>query len=200
MAKIYIYIGAHLCTAPRPQKEALFLAKAGHDVTVCGIWFDPTLVARDQELVSQQPYEFKPILDFRDEPQNKFTRLGVRLQARIAREAYRRFKYFSPALLGYGAKAMVRTAKQAKADFNIFHSEAGLWAGHQLLKQGYPVGFDFEDWFSEDLPESARVTRPLKKIKELESSLLKQCDYRLTTSAGMARLSKVAERSWPSTA
>jgi hypothetical protein len=40
MAKILILIGAHLCTAPRPQKEAETLANAGHDVTVRGFWLN----------------------------------------------------------------------------------------------------------------------------------------------------------------
>ena len=48
MAKILILIGAHLCTAPRPQKEAETLANAGHDVTVRGCWFDPEMVKRDR--------------------------------------------------------------------------------------------------------------------------------------------------------
>ncbi|MBD2140412.1 glycosyltransferase [Anabaena sp. FACHB-1250] len=48
MAKILILIGAHLCTAPRPQKEAETLANAGHDVTIGGFWFDPDLVERDR--------------------------------------------------------------------------------------------------------------------------------------------------------
>ncbi len=47
MAKILILIGAHICTAPRPQKEAEALANAGHDVTVAGFWSDPNLAKRE---------------------------------------------------------------------------------------------------------------------------------------------------------
>ena len=41
-------VGAHLCTAPSPQKEAETFANAGHDVTIGGFWFDPDLVERDR--------------------------------------------------------------------------------------------------------------------------------------------------------
>jgi len=51
MANILILIGAHLCTAPRPQKEAETLANDGYDVTVYGVWSDPELVKRDRQLM-----------------------------------------------------------------------------------------------------------------------------------------------------
>jgi hypothetical protein len=46
MVKVFILIRGHLCTAPRPQKEADLLISRGHDVTVRGFWFDPELVKR----------------------------------------------------------------------------------------------------------------------------------------------------------
>jgi len=54
MAKILILIGGHLCTAPRPQKEAETLAAAGYDVTVRGFWFDPELMERDRSLMTRE--------------------------------------------------------------------------------------------------------------------------------------------------
>ncbi|WP_143467532.1 glycosyltransferase family 1 protein [Leptolyngbya ohadii] len=79
MAKILILTGAHLCTAPRPQKEADSLSAAGHEVIVRGIWFDPVLVDRDrhlmhQNIMRQKPWKFLPVLDFRpDRPSPMFT-------------------------------------------------------------------------------------------------------------------------------
>ncbi len=187
MAKILIFIGAHLCTAPRPQKEAATFAAAGHDVMVCGVWFDSELAARDQALIREQSYRFHPLVDFRPGHSSHWQRGTIRAQAKIAREIFRRGRIFSPALLGYGAKAMVHFAKAQNADLNIFHSEAGLWAGAELLNRNYPVGVDFEDWFSEDLLPSARETRPVQKIQELERSLCQRCTYKLTTSHEMAK-------------
>lgn len=184
MAKILILIGAHLCTAPRPQKEAEALANAGHDVTVCGFWFDPELVERDRLLMINKKWRFAPIIDFR--PSQKFSNWYIRLQGRLAREKFQRFGIFSPELLGYGAKAMLKFALKTHADLTIVHSEAGLWVGNQLLDRGLRVGVDFEDWFSEDLLPEARLSRPINQLKILENRLANECTYCLTTSHALA--------------
>ncbi|MBD2493037.1 glycosyltransferase [Nostoc sp. FACHB-280] len=184
MAKILILIGAHLCTAPRPQKEAEALANAGHDVTVGGFWFDPELVERDRLLMVNKKWRFVPIIDF--QPSQKFHNLLIRLQGRLAREKFQRFGRFSPELLGYGAKAMLKVALKTRADLTIVHSEAGLWVGNQLLDRGFNVGVDFEDWFSEDLLPEACLSRPITQLKLLESRLAKECTYCLTTSQALA--------------
>ena len=185
MARILILIGAHLCTAPRPQKEAATLAAAGHDVTVCGVWFDAELASRDRNLASQQTYRFEPALDFRPNQPN-LRRWSVRLQSRLAREGFLRWGLFFPTLMGYGAKALLQKAKNFNADLTIVHSEAGLWVAQQLMKNGYRVGVDFEDWFSQDLLPEAQKKRPIEHICRLERLLMEQCTYKLTTSQAMA--------------
>lgn len=184
MAKILILIGAHLCTAPRPQKEADILSAAGHEVIVRGVWFDPSLVNRDRHLIAQKSWKFKPVLDFC--PCHRLTNSYVRLEAKLARKQFQQSGRFSPSLLGYGARAMLKAALQEKADLTIVHSEAGLWVGEQLLKRGLCVGVDFEDWFSQDLLPSALVTRPVKEIKRLEEHLIRNCSYCLTTSQALS--------------
>ena len=184
MAKILILIGGHLSTAPRPQKEAEALAKAGHEVIVRGIWFDPELVKRDRLLMANKQWQFEPIIDF--QPQNRSSNFLIRIRAKIARVKYQRWQAFSPALLGYGAKAMLKVARQTRADLTIVHSEAGLWVGNQLLNEGFRVGVDFEDWFSQDLLPAARATRPIKQLKQYEARLAKECKYCLATSDAMA--------------
>lgn len=183
MARILILIGGHLCTAPRPQKEADTLAAAGHDVMVAGVWFDAELVKRDTALLAEKAWAFYPALDFRP---GQGDRVGVRLQAKVARQLYQRLGIQTPALLGYGARRLLRFAQAHSADLTIVHSEAGLWVGQQLMQQGHLVGVDFEDWFSQDLLPSARQTRPIAWIAELESALLRDCHYRLTPSQAMA--------------
>lgn len=184
MSKILILIGAHLCTAPRPQKEADILAAAGHQVVVRGVWFDPMLVERDRQLLAHKPWRFEPVLDFR--PDHPLTNGWVRLEAKLARKQFQQSGKFSPELLGYGARAMLKAALQEQADLTIVHSEAGLWVGEQLLQQGRRVGVDFEDWFSQDLLPSALTHRPVEQIKRLEATLIRQCAYCLTTSQAMA--------------
>ncbi|MDF5731189.1 MAG: glycosyltransferase [Rhizonema sp. PD38] len=184
MAKILILIGGHLCTAPRPQKEAEALANARHQVTVCGFWFDPELVKRDRLLVADKKWKFEPIVDF--QPTHRLKNWGVRLQGRLAKERFQRFGTFSPTLLGYGAKAMLKAAYQVNANLTIVHSEAGLWVGNQLLDKGFRVGVDFEDWFSKDLLPEALTTRPTAQLAALERRLARECTYCLTTSHAMA--------------
>ncbi|ERT08221.1 glycosyl transferases group 1 family protein [Lyngbya aestuarii BL J] len=184
MAKILILIGGHLCTAPRPQKEADALAAVGHEVTVRGFWFDPELVERDRLILATKTWQFLPIIDF--QPAHKINNIRVRIKARIAKEKYKRFGTFSPELLGYGATAMLQVARHTQADLTIVHSEGGLWVGNQLLNEGFCVGVDFEDWFSEDLLPSARATRPIHQLKTFEHRLAINCIYCLTTSHALA--------------
>ncbi len=186
MAKILILISAHLCMAPRPQKEAEALANAGHDVIVCGFWFDPKLIERDRLIMSNKKWRFEPIIDF--QPIHLQKNIGIRLQSRVAREIFKRFAIFSPSLLGYGIKAMLKVARQVRADLTIVHSEAGLWVGNCLLNEGYRVGVDFEDWFSEDILPNARASRPIAQMKLLERRLARDCTYCLTTSHALAEV------------
>lgn len=185
MAKILILIGAHLCTAPRPQKEAKALESAGHEVIIGGFWFQPELVKRDRLLLANKKLRFQPIVDF--QPHHRLMNLNIRLQARLANEKFQHFGIFSPALLGYGVQAMLRFAEQQSPDLTIVHSEAGLWVGSKLLDAGYRVGVDLEDWFSQDLLASACATRPIEQLKKLESQLLHKCIYSVTTSHSLAR-------------
>ena len=184
MARILILIGGHLCTAPRPQKEADTLAAAGHDVMVAGVWFDAELAKRDMALLADKDWTFYPALDFRPGQRDRF---GVRLQAAAARRLYRWLGVKTPALLGYGARRLLRLAQAVSADLTIVHSEAGLWVGQRLMRQGHAVGVDFEDWFSQDLLPSARQTRPTAWIAELEAALLRGGSYRLAPSQAMAQ-------------
>ncbi len=184
MAKILILTAGHLCNVPRPQKEAETLANAGHNVTVLGFWFDPELARRDRLLMANKKWQFKPIFDLQSNHQLK--NLYIRLQSRLAKEVFKRFSIFSPELLNYGTKEMLKLAYQTNADLTIVHLEAGLWVGNQLLDEGFRVGVDFEDWFSEDLLPKNRVTRPIKHLKALESRLAHDCTYNLTTSHALA--------------
>jgi len=196
MANILILILGHLCNAPRPQKEAETLANAGHDVIVYGVWFDSALVKRDRQLILNKKWRFEPIVDF--QPNRKLQNWVTRIQSRLAREKYIYFGIFSPELLGYGAKAILKAALKAKADLTIVHSESGLWVGNQLLDRGYRVGVDFEDWFSEDLLPEARVARPIAQLKVLERRLINECTYCLTTSNVLAEaLSKAYQAPKP---
>ncbi len=187
MAKILILMGGHLCNGPRPCKEADALAAAGHDVMVAGVWFDRQFVQRDYVLLKTKSWQFYPILDFRGITLLQTCQRGlIRLQAKLAQQLFVKANLLSLPLLGYGARAMLRFAQQYRADLTIVHSEVGLWVGRKLQQQGYQVGVDFEDWFSEDLLPAAKANRPITWIKTLEAELARHCRYCLTTSQAMA--------------
>ncbi len=187
MARILILIGGHLCTAPRPVKEAETLAAAGYEVTVRGFWFDSELADRDRDLMLNRRWRYEAIQDLREGSFARRSRnLAVRARRRLAHEAQVRFGKFTPSVLGYDVNAILGVALSERADLTIVHSEAGLWVGCQMLKRGMRVGVDFEDWFSEDLLPLDRAGRPIKQLKSFEAELLKQADYRVTTSRSMA--------------
>lgn len=169
--------------APRPQKEAEALARAGYQVEILGIWFDSELAARDEAIARGKAWSFRPVVDFRAAG---LRRNFLRGRRKFADIAFRKAGVVMPALYSYAAPEMLRAARQARADLTIVHMEAGLWIGEKLLNDGRRVGVDFEDWFSEDLMESARRGRPIAELKRLEALLGKHCLYSLCTSEAMA--------------
>src|SRR5438132_7572705 len=186
MSRILILVAGHLCNAPRPLKEADTLAAAGHEVTVRGSWFDSELADRDRDLALNRRFGFEPIQDLRlGSLTNRPKQLAMRARRRLAHEAQVRFGKFTPAVLGYDVNAVLKTALSERADLTIVHSEAGLWVGSELLKQGMRVGVDFEDWFSEDLLPQDRAGRPVSQLKNYEAELMRQADYRVTTSRAL---------------
>lgn len=187
MARIQIYIGRHLCTAPRPCKEADALAAAGHEVTVSGLWFDPRLVARDEALLADKPWRFEPYADCR--PATVATRLRwriVRARHRLARMVFIRTGRVLPDVFGYATRRLYAHARRSAADLLIFHSEGGLWAAQWLHRTGRRVGVDFEDWFSRDLPPENQHGRPILALAALEAAALCFGPYVLATSHAMS--------------
>lgn len=181
MARIRILIGSHLCDATRAHREARALAEAGHDVTIQGIWYDRTLVARDESLLRRAPFHFEPVVDLRRH------RLLPRLRRRLGVERWRRLHRFDPAGLGYGVREHLRTARQASADLLIVHSVGTLWVGRRLAAEGYRVGVDFENWFSEVIRPEEAARQPVAAIRDLERELLRVARYRLAPTRALAR-------------
>jgi glycosyltransferase involved in cell wall biosynthesis len=187
MARIRIYLGRHLCTAPRPQKEADALAAAGHEVSVHGLCFDPALARRDLELVAGQRWIFSPYADVRPpRPSRRLRWYLFRLSHRLARESWRHLRLFGSGTFGYGARALRRHALHQPADLTIFHSETGLLAATALRARGLRVGVDFEDWFSRDLPLTERSRRATPLLARLELEALRRDRYLLAPSRALA--------------
>jgi glycosyltransferase involved in cell wall biosynthesis len=186
--KIALLTGNSLCHNPRVVKEASALARAGHDVHVLGAWHERGLKERDLGLLEALPFAFVPVLDFTlPGTRNHVARFLQRLGRKSAQLAYRIAGRESPMQLGLGIGRMVRLALDLQADLYIVHSEAGLEAGHRLLRRGRSVGVDMEDWFSEDLLPEARRHRPIALLRALESELLLRGVHASCPSHAMSR-------------
>lgn len=180
---LLILIGGHFANAPRPQKEAAVAVATGFRVTVMGTWTDEGLSNEDLSLAESLGVHFEPLLDL---SQSSIKSLYAKFSSRIARLAYRRLGLTLPESFGASARMMLKEARRVNPDLIMVHSEAGLWAGRKLLQQGYKVGVDFEDWFSEDLPESARKARPVNGLKKLEHHLLHHAHLSVTTTKALS--------------
>jgi glycosyltransferase involved in cell wall biosynthesis len=186
-ARIVILSGSSLSHNPRVLKAAGTLARAGHDVAVLGAWLDADLKAQDRRLLQNAPFRFVPVLDG--------TQSGLRAAAaRFVRRARRKAGYLMHRLagresrdqLGYAVALLLAGARQIEADLYIAHSEQGLYAARQLMREGRRVGVDMEDWFSEDLLPQVRRSRPLKLLCFLEAELLRRGAYASCPSRAMS--------------
>jgi len=182
--KIALLTLQHLSNAPRAQKEAGALARAGAEVTVFGSWWNADRAEEDLELAKKLGFRYIPLVDLRPEAGGA---LGPRLRTRIAKEAIKRFGIVMPEAFGTSARLMVEEVKKLQPDLTMVHSEPGLWAGQKLIKAGYHVGIDFEDWFSEDLLEEARKTRPVDAIAKAEKFILQNAAVSFATTDAMAK-------------
>ena len=166
------------------------MAKAGFGVEVLGAWIDPVLKERDQALLGEAPFKFTSVLDA---TRDRWLWLKSRLRARMAREWHRRTGRETAWQLGYTVGALVRAARQRKADLFIAHSEPALWALTQIRNHKSEIGnrkfgvsVDMEDWFSEDLTAEARKQRPVQLLKSLEQRALSQASHSTCTSRAMS--------------
>ncbi len=182
MARILIVSSAHLSRNPRVVKEATTLAQAGHRVEVLTICNHPRWEAFDRALLASAPF-CRTALDFlRPGFAARSAAFVWRLRTRLAREAVRRFRYESPWSLG-PAGPLLRRALACPADLTIVHNELPAWIGVHLLQAGRRVAADFEDWYSENLSPSERRFRPLRLLRRIEETLLRQAAYTSAPSA-----------------
>lgn len=188
MSRIRIYLARHLCTAPRPQKEAEALAAAGHDVSVHGVAYDPAFARRDAALADGRRWRWEPVADFTRTAASRWLAWRIcRLRHRLAKEWFTLTGRIASDVWSNANDRLARHALASSADLTIVHAEGGLWFGRQLQQRGARVGVDFEDWFSQDLTPVQRRGRPVAELAALERTLLQTARYRLTTSHCLAR-------------
>jgi glycosyltransferase involved in cell wall biosynthesis len=198
MKKICIITHSHLCRNPRVVKEAGSLSRAGYDVTILTTWTDAKMLEEDLTLIDTKRIKYiagENIIPGQSSGANSFI---SRLKRRIATEAVRRFRIENIHALGYSFGKNLRKAIAIKADLYICHQELPTVIGCKLIRKGFNVAFDFEDWYSHDLLPEARKSRPLGLLEKYEKFALKKGFLSYTTSEALAgRLARFASSAKP---
>lgn len=182
MKSICIITGSHLCRNPRVVKEANLLAVDGFNVTIWTIWTDSSLVIKDALLLLPQ-VNYRGINYTSKKSLQTFR---ARLARKLSNLLNGYLKTELPFSLNYGISRLYEAIVNNRSDLYICHQETGLYIGCKLMEKGYKVGFDLEDWYSEDLLPEARRERPVKLLQQLERKALSEGAFCYTTSRAMA--------------
>lgn len=183
--KILILTASQLCRNPRVVKEAATLGASGYDVTVMSVATQRRFERMDLELMRGLPFR-RVTLDYaQPDRRTQLRSFFQRGSTWCARAALRHLRFESPATLG-PAGPLLRMARAFPADLTIAHTEIPLWAASILIRDGRRVAVDLEDWYSEDLLDADRQSRPLRLLREAEAFALSHAAYASVPSASMA--------------
>ncbi|QEM11426.1 glycosyltransferase family 4 protein [Mucilaginibacter rubeus] len=178
--KICIITQSHLCRNPRVLKEATALAAAGYNVQILTGSVSADLYAQDLSAIANFPNIRLQLVS--DLSKTNSRSIADRFLNKLGRWVIRRFKIENGLALGYGALRYYDAACAIKADLYICHQELPTCIGGRLLKGGFKVAFDLEDWYSEDLLPEARAERPIGLLRRAESEALNKGTFCITTS------------------
>lgn len=180
---ICIVTQSHLCRNPRVLKEATTLA-AVYKITIVTSIFSSYLFEQDRSLIAAYPnITLQIVSDLTQAGRQAFIDRAVR---RAAGWMKRTLNINSALTLGYGAGRYYAVCCQLNADLYICHQELAAHIGTKLIQQGYKVGFDLEDWYSEDLLPAAQKERPLQLLRNAEAAALNVASFCYTTSHVLA--------------
>lgn len=187
MAKIALVTSGHFCTNPRVWREADALSEAGHGVTVIGVAYDPVQSELDRRMLSARAWRYEAAVNLTgDTVASSIALIWYRLLSRIGRGLLAQGIHNANAL-GYAVKRLLSAARQHRADLTIVHLEPALWVGAQLLREGFRVGMDLEDWYSENNDEPGKAVGQRRAfLRTLEGAVLRSATHSSTTSRAMA--------------
>lgn len=174
--KITIITGQHLVSNPRVWKEANALSKYGYNVSIYSTWYSNEHLIADKKLIDDSVL-YLPAISLIKSKQRLHIILYAKLVKKIATIIFTLFQLDSIFQVLYLPYHQLKKIKESKPDLYICHQEAGLLIGKELLKLGYKVAFDFEDWYSEDYLKRDRPTRLLRKaeIEALQHAIFVTC-------------------------
>jgi glycosyltransferase involved in cell wall biosynthesis len=182
---VCIITQSHLCRNPRVLKEAIALANAGYRVNIVTGIISSELYRQDLSSIKSYPnIRITKVVDLSLPSLPSFT---DRLLNKLGRMLVSKFKIENSLSLGYGTNHYYKKAKTIKADLYICHQELATYIGTKLIKAGFKVAFDLEDWYSEDLLPAARAGRPINLLRQTESATLNKGVFCITTSKVLAK-------------
>ncbi|MGN6180546.1 MAG: glycosyltransferase family 4 protein [Mucilaginibacter sp.] len=166
------------------MKEARTLSAAGFEVHIINSVYAADLIDEDNQLIKDYKISVYHATDLTGHNISAwFDRLAFKIGRVLIQYAHTENVF----ALGYGSKRYIKLARSVQADLYICHQELATFVGNELLKEGYKVASDLEDWYSEDLLPDDRKMRPIKLLKKLEVNALKNSAYCTTTSVSMAQ-------------
>jgi len=180
--RICILTQNHISKNPRVLKEAIMLIEAGYSVSVLTTWHSSESLALDEEILKPYSIQYRTYSDLRPG-----SILGM--LHRIEFQISRRVNFWGFESLhagGYGSGNLVRMAIQESADLYLVHQEIPTLIAPKIQNAGFKVAFDFEDWYSRDLPEEAQRYRPVKLLAKAENWAIQHGLWCTTTSASLA--------------
>lgn len=161
------------------------MANAGYQVQIITNSFSAELYQQDKAAIRQYSNIHLQIVSNLSE--TSFSSFTDKLINKFARLLKKYAGIETSLSLGYGASRYYHQAKAIKADLYICHQELATYIGTKLLNAGCKVGFDLEDWHSEDLLPEAHKSRPVRLLRKAESTALHKGAFCLTTSQAMAQ-------------
>lgn len=184
-SKICILTQSHLCRNPRVLKEAIALSTNDHPVYILNSITSQDLHQQDLDLIkSYAAIHIQHVSDLTKKNLNSFI---DRAFYKLGGLLMRYLKIENSLALGYGALRYLKKSKTINADLYICHQELAAYTGTKLIKEGYKVAFDLEDWHSADLLAEARNKRPISLLQKVESIALKNGLFCTTTSNVLAQ-------------
>ena len=183
-ARVAIVTSGQLCRNPRVLKEAETLSQAGYDTSVITIANIRRFEAYDAELLRLARYRKLVVDQVSRALHLRLYSVWNRAQTWAARKMVRHGIESARAFGPYSS--LLRLARRMPADLTIVHTEIAFCIGVALLKSGWRVAADFEDWHSRDLSPDVQKWRPRRLLESTEQILLQQCCFTTTTSHAMA--------------
>jgi hypothetical protein len=183
VARLSIVTSTHFSTSPRVWREADALSAAHHEVSVIGVCYDVQQAEIERQMLRSRSWRYVAAADLR--PLSLASSLKWNYERMRTRWGQLRTSlgWPDPRALSYATGALLQAARREKADLTILHLEPALWVGTRLAREGFRLGVDVEDWYSEN-----QLNNPARQslLGRLEAEVLPAAVHVTTTSRALS--------------